>query len=201
MSNVTLTGTIVAAQQLFDNGSFKKQTYIVEVVNNNYSSFFPVEFHQQDVQNLTPQLQPNVMYTFSGFMQGSKNQTVDKNGQPSAYLSFKCTSVVQAGQQQPQQPVNNFQNNAAPQNNFPQNNGGFVGNPPAQQQNFPQNNGNNFQNNGQAPAQNNGFAQQPQNNAFNNGFPNTNTAAPAQANDPFNQNGGNAPAQGQFNNF
>lgn len=96
MSKVQITGKVVAGQPLFDNGSFRKQTLIIEVVNGTYTSYFPIEFHQQDVDTLLPQVQLNGTYQFDGWLQGSRNQMQDRNGQPTAYLSFKVGSVAPA---------------------------------------------------------------------------------------------------------
>lgn len=133
MSQITITGRIISAQPMFTTGSFRKQTLIVEVVNNNnYVSFFPIDFQQSEIDTLLPQLQPNGTYTFTCWVQGSSpnketNQApVDRNGQTTAYLNLKCTAVAPAQSQMP--PANSQVNQAAQ--------GGYVGAP--QQQGFAQ---------------------------------------------------------------
>lgn len=204
----TITGQVVTGQQMFINaaGTFRKQVLIVQVVNGNYTSFFPVEFVNGDIDTLLPQVQLNGTYSFTCYVQGSNQQMTDKNGQPTAYLSLKVTSVTQPGQQQaPAQ--NNFQNNPAPANNFQaqaqpvNNNGGFVGGAPANN-NFAQPANNNFnqpaqpaqtnafaQPNNVAPNQGNNFAGQPIPNGFTNPQDNTG-AAPNFSQAPANNGGG-----------
>lgn len=99
---VQITGQYVNAQQKFDNGSFKKQTIVVETMNqNNYKSYFPIEFHQADVDNLFAHIQPHGFYTFTCWVQGSNQIMSDKNQQPTAYVSLKCTKVDVAAAQLP----------------------------------------------------------------------------------------------------
>lgn len=129
MSQVTLTGKIVAAQPLFDNGSFKKQTLIIEVVNGSYTSYFPIDFTQDKIQTLLPNCQMGGTYSFTGYIQGSKNQMQDRNGNPTAYLSISVNQVVQAQAAAPQ-PAQGFQQ-PAPQQGFqqPAQQGGYMGQP------------------------------------------------------------------------
>lgn len=103
MSQVTVQGKYVNAAQPFQSSTFSKQSIIVEVVDGNYVSYFNLEFHQADVQNLFPQLQPNASYNFVCFIQGSRQQMTDKNGQPTAYTALKCVSFTPANAQAPQQ--------------------------------------------------------------------------------------------------
>lgn len=177
MSQITLTGRAVNGQQLFTsaNGSFKKQTIIIEVVNGTYTSYFPLEFHNADVDTFlsSGQVQMGQTYAFTGWLQGSNQQMTDKNGQPTAYLSVKVTAVAPAQSALPntaaQTAPNAFQQ---PQ----QQQGGFVGQPAQQQQPAPQ------QGFGQqaAPAPNFGGGQANTAPAQGGGF-----AAPAQGANPF----------------
>lgn len=96
MSQITLTGKIVASQPLFDNGSFRKQTLLIEVVNGNFTSHFPIDFINGDIDTVLPQVQLNGTYTFSGYVQGSKNLMQDRNGNPTAYLSISVKQVAPA---------------------------------------------------------------------------------------------------------
>lgn len=124
MSQTQITGKFVSAQQLFATDSFRKQTIIVEVVNGNYTSFLPVEFHNQDIDTFGPQLQMGGSYVFTCWVQGSKQQYTDKNNQPTAYVSLKCTQIAPAQQAAPQQ-----------QGGFgaaPQQQGGSIGQPAQQ---------------------------------------------------------------------
>lgn len=123
MSQTTITGRIVNAQQLFtsSNGNFRKQTLILEVVNGSYTSYLPIELHNADIDNIMPTIQQNGTYTVTAYVQGSNQQMTDKNGQPTAYVSLKATSVVPAQggglpQTTPATAPNTFQ-------------GGFVGQP------------------------------------------------------------------------
>ena len=188
MSQVTITGKVVAAQQLFtsSSGTFQKQTVIVEVVNGNYTSYFPVDFTNQDIQNFlnSGQVQMGHTYQITGYLQGSGQQVTDKNGQPTAYLNIKATAVAPAQSQMPQ----------TAQATAPQAQGGFVGpsNQPQQCNAFgaPQPAAQQPQGFGQpaAPSQPNqaqGFGNQPQ-QGFGNSAP-----APAP-----NQGFGNAPNNG-----
>lgn len=127
MSQISITGRIVAAQPLFDNGSFRKQTLLIEVVNNNFTSHFPVDFINGDIDTVLSQVQMNGTYTFNGYVQGSKNLMQDRNGNPTAYLSISVKSVAPAQSQMP--PANSQINQAAQ--------GGYVG-APQQQQGFAQ---------------------------------------------------------------
>lgn len=141
MSQVQITGKYVNAAQIFSTGSFTKQTIIVEVVNGNYTSYFAIEFHQADVQNVFPQIQPHGVYTFTCWVQGSNQQMTDKNGQPTAYTQLKCTAVVPAQNASAPAPAqNNFQQPQQPAQGFaqPQQQGGFAGQPQPQQQSFGQ---------------------------------------------------------------
>lgn len=127
MSQVQITGRYINAAQLFQTANFTKQSIIVEVVNGNYTSYFNLEFHQADVQNVFPQIHPNGTFTFTCWVQGSNQQMTDKNGQPTAYTTLKCTAVAPAQSQMP--PANSQVNQAAQ--------GGYVG-APQQQQGFAQ---------------------------------------------------------------
>lgn len=120
---VQITGRIVAAQPLFDNGSFRKQVLILEVQSGNYVNFYPVEFTQGDIDTLLPQVQMNGTYNFTAWVQGSKNQSTDRNGQPAAYVNLKVSAVAPAQAAQ------------APQQQAPQ---GFNQAPAAQPQGFGQ---------------------------------------------------------------
>ena len=136
MSQLSLTGRIVAAQNLFDSGNgFRKQTLIIEVVNGSYTSYFTADFINAEIDTLLPQVAMGQTYTFTGYLQGSKNQMADKNGQPTAYLSF---SVKQVAPAQSQMPAANSQVNQPAQGYAqPQQQGGYVG-APQQQQGFAQ---------------------------------------------------------------
>lgn len=102
MAQITLTGKFHAAGTYFDNGSFKKQPIIVEVTENGYTSYLPVDFQKDNIQKLT-QIGATIgmYYTFTCFVQGSKSVSTDKNGSPAAYLNLSCTQIAPA--QAPQQ--------------------------------------------------------------------------------------------------
>lgn len=128
MSNqVQIQGRVVNGQQLFTTGNFRKQTLIVEVVNGNYTSYLPVEFHNADIDTFlgSGQVQSNQSYTFTCWVQGSNQQFTDKNGQPTAYISLKVSAVAPAQSGLPQTTPA-----TAPQTGFGQPaQGGFVGQP------------------------------------------------------------------------
>lgn len=147
MSQVTLIGTIVGSQALFDNGSFKKQTLLISVVDGQYTNFYPIDFIQNRIDTLLPQVQMGGTYQFTGYLRGSRNQMTDKLGQPTAYLNLDITAVAPAQVQlpptspitapQPQfgQPAQSFgapqqQSQPVQQQQFGQpQQGGFVGQP------------------------------------------------------------------------
>lgn len=181
MSQIQLTGRIIGAQPFFDNGSFRKQTLIIEVLSGSYQNYYPVDFTQGDVDTLLPQVQMGGTYLFSLYVQGSQKQMTDKNGSPTAYVNLKVHAVAPAQSALPptaqQTAPNAFQQQ--PQQ------GGFVGQPAQQpQQGFgaPQ----------QQPAPQQGFGQQAA-PAPNFGGAQTNTppaqtggfGAPVQGNNPF----------------
>lgn len=166
-----ITGKYVAAQNPFNNGSFRKQTILVEVVNGTYTSYFPIDFTQGNIDSVFPQIQPNGTFTFTCYVQGSKTPMTDKNGQPTAYLSLSCTAVVPAQPQQVPPPQVNITPPA--QTTFgqqQQQQGGFIGFPQQTAQQPVANFGN-------QPAQ--AFPQQQQQQGF-----------PQQAPQSFNPNAG-----------
>lgn len=150
MSQIQLTGRVIAGQPFFDNGSFRKQTLIIEVQSGQYQNYYPVDFTQGDIDSLLPQVQMGGTYTFTCYVQGSNKQMTDKNGSPTAYLNLKVSALAQASaglpptspvtapQQQFQQPQQQ-QGFAAPapqQGGFgapQQQQGGFIGGQPQQQ--------------------------------------------------------------------
>lgn len=143
MSQTQITGKCIGLAAPYQTATFVKQTALVEIVNGSYTSFMPIDFTQADVQNLVPLLQQNGVYTFTCYVQGSNKTFTDKNGQPTAYISLKCTALVPAQQQAPAQPAYNAPAPAAQQQGFggqpAQPQGGFVGAPQAsapQQNNF-----------------------------------------------------------------
>lgn len=134
MSKVQITGRVVAGQQPFSTGNFRKQGIIVETVNGTYVSNFLVEFHNADVDTFinSGQVQPNQHYTFDCWVQGSNQVFTDKHGQPTAYVSLKCVGVQPAQATLPPTahataPQSGFGQPAQPA--FGQQNGGFMGNP------------------------------------------------------------------------
>lgn len=129
MSQISITGRVVAAQPFFSTESFRKQTLIIEVVNGNFTSYFPIDFTQANIDNVLPQVQMGGTYTFVGYVQGSKNQMQDRNGNPTAYLSISVNSVAPAASALP--PTTPA---TAPQPGFGQPQGGFVGQPQQQAQ-------------------------------------------------------------------
>lgn len=125
---ITITGKYVNAAQQTQTGSFTKQSVIVEVVNGTYVSYFNVEFHQTDVQNIFPQLVPHGMFNFECWVQGSNKQFTDKNNQPTAYTTLKCVAVSPAQQAAaPQPPAQQFAQPQQSQQGFaPQQTQGFA---------------------------------------------------------------------------
>lgn len=200
-----ITGRVVAAAPFFDNGSFKKQTLIVEVVNGNFTSYVPVDFTQGDVDGILQQVQMNGTYQFTAWVQGSKQVMQDRNGGSTAYVSLKVSAVQQAQSQLPptsaQTAPNAYQQQQPQQGGFgapaqsqggsqqPQQQGGFVGQP--QQGSFGQPQQQQQNNFGQPPAQTPSFGNPPAQGNFGSG----------DANSPQGQGGGfNAPAQAPFGN-
>lgn len=133
MSQIQLTGRVIGGQPFFDNGSFRKQTLIIEVQSGNYQNYYPIDFTQGDVDTLLPQVQMNGTYLFSVWVQGSQKQMTDKNGSLTAYVNLKVSAVAPAQSSlpatSPQTAPNAFQQ---PQ----QQQGGFVGQPAQQPQGF-----------------------------------------------------------------
>lgn len=142
MSQITISGKVVAGQAMYQTETFRKQTLIVEIVNGRYTSYMPIEFHQGDIDTLLPQVQLNGSYSFTCHVNGSKNIMTDRNGQPTAYLNLKVASIAPAQQQAAPAPAQGF-GVPAPQQGFgqpaPQQQQGF-GQPAAQpaQQGFGQ---------------------------------------------------------------
>lgn len=118
MSQTQITGKCIALAAPYQTATFVKQTALIEIVNGSYTSYMPIDFTQADVQNLVPQLQQNGVYTFTCYVQGSNKTFTDKNGQPTAYISLKCTALVPAQQQAPAQPAYNTPAPAAQPQSF-----------------------------------------------------------------------------------
>lgn len=128
MSQISITGRVIAGQAMYQTDTFRKQTLIVEVVNGNYTSFYPLDFIQGDIDTLLPQVQLNGSYTFTCHVNGSSKQMTDRNGQPTAFVNLKVSGVAPAQQQAAPAPAQGF-GAPAPQQGF--------GQPaPAQQQGF-----------------------------------------------------------------
>lgn len=119
MSQITISGKVVAGQAMYQTETFRKQTLIVEIVNGNYTSYMPIEFHQGDIDTLLPQVQLNGSYSFTCHVNGSKNMMTDRNRQPTAYLNLKVASIAPAQQQAAPAPVQGF-GAPAPQQGFGQ---------------------------------------------------------------------------------
>lgn len=103
MSQVTITGRIVAAPPQYNSGNFSKQTLIVEVQSGQYQQYYPLDFINADIQSLLPQVQMGGTYAFTCFVNGSSKQIVDRDNNPAAFVNLKVSAVAPSQQAQPQQ--------------------------------------------------------------------------------------------------
>lgn len=171
---VKFIGQFLSAQQLFQKDNFRKQTIIVAVTSGSYTNYYPVDFINDDIEKFGPQLQMGGSYEFTCYVEGSRQQQTDKNGQPTAYVNLKAAGVVPAQQAAPQ-PQQGFAQPAQQTFSAPATQQGFA-TPSSQQGGF-----------GQPPAQQ-GFGQSaPTQQGFGN-------PQPQQQSQPF----GNQPAPGGF---
>lgn len=96
MSQVTITGRIVAAPPQYNSGNFSKQTLIVEVQSGQYQQYYPLDFINADIQSLLPQVQMGGTYAFTCFVNGSSKQMTDRDNNPTAYVNLKVSAVAPA---------------------------------------------------------------------------------------------------------